>query len=42
MTTLVVDTGQNLVGIFSVEELSYHPYCGAEISTALDRIAEAD
>ena len=42
MTTLVVDTGQNLVGIFSVEEQSYRPYRGAEITAAVLRIAQAD
>src|SRR5271155_3300532 len=42
MTTLVVDTGQNLVGVFSVEEQLYVPYRGAEILIALQRIAEAD
>jgi hypothetical protein len=42
MTTLVVDTGQNLVGVFSVEEQIYVPYRGAEILIALQRIAEAD
>jgi hypothetical protein len=39
MTTLVVDTGQNLVGVFSVEEQIYVPYRGAEIPIALQCIA---
>jgi hypothetical protein len=42
MTTLVVDTGQNLVGVFSAEEQLYVPYRGVEILIALQRIAEAD
>ena len=42
MTTLVVDTGKNLVGVFSADEQIYVPYRGAEILIALQRIAEAD
>ena len=40
--TLVIDTGQDIVGIFSVEDDAYTPYRGADISTALQRIQSAD
>lgn len=42
MTTLVVDTGQSIVGIFSVEDDEYVPYQYVDVFTALDRIADAD
>ena len=42
MPILVVDTGQDLVGIFSVDDETYVPYRGAKISEALHRIGEAD
>jgi hypothetical protein len=42
MTTLVVDIGQSIVGIFSVEDDEYVPYQYVDVSTSLDRIAEAD
>jgi hypothetical protein len=40
--TLVIDTGQDIVGIFSVEENSYTPYRGDDITTAIQRIQAAD
>ncbi len=42
MATLVMDTGQDLVGIYSVEENAYVSYRGPKIALALKRIAEAD
>jgi hypothetical protein len=42
MKTLVVDTGMNLVGIFSVEENAYVAYRGDTIREAIQRIQAAD
>jgi hypothetical protein len=42
MTTLVIDTGQDIVGIFSVEENKYVPYRGRDIATAIRQIGSAD
>jgi hypothetical protein len=42
MTTLVIDTGQDIVGIFSVEEKQYIPYRGDAILFAIHRIETAD
>jgi hypothetical protein len=42
MTTLVIDTGETIVGIFCVEDQTYIPYRGAEIASAIHRIQEAD
>jgi hypothetical protein len=42
VTTLIVDTGDNLVGIFSVEDGQYTPYRGAAISEAIHRIETAE
>ena len=40
--TLVIDTGQDIVGIFCVEDGTYLPYRGAEITSAIRRIEAAD
>jgi hypothetical protein len=40
--TLVVDTGQNLVGVFFVEENRYVPYRGNAITEAVKLIQAAD
>jgi hypothetical protein len=42
MTTLIIDTGHDIVGVFSVEENSYVSYRGAAISLAIQRIETAD
>ncbi len=42
MTTLVIDTGQDIVGIYSVEERVYLAYRGSKIAEALERISNAD
>ncbi|MBN9615368.1 MAG: hypothetical protein BGO25_03185 [Acidobacteriales bacterium 59-55] len=42
MATLIVDTGINLVGVFSVEENSYVPYRDDGIQTAIRLIQVAD
>jgi hypothetical protein len=42
MRTFVIDTGQNLVGIFSVEENRYVPYRGDAIASAIQLIQDAD
>jgi len=42
MATLIVDTGINLVGVFSVEENSYVPYRDGGIKTAIRLIQAAD
>lgn len=42
MTTLVIDTGQNIIGIYSVEEHEYMAYRGSRIAEALERIQNAD
>ena len=41
-TTLVIDTGQDVVGIYSVEECSFVVYRGNEIPIAIQRIQTAD
>ena len=42
MTTLVVDTGMDIVGIFSVEENRYVAYRGDAIQSAIQMIEAAD
>lgn len=42
METLVIDVGQNIVGVFSVEENKYVAYRGDRISEAIRRIQAAD
>jgi hypothetical protein len=42
MTTLVIDTGMDIVGIFSVEENSFTAYRGEEMKTAVQLIEVAD
>jgi hypothetical protein len=42
MITLVIDTGQDIVGIFCVEDGTYLPYRGPEIASAIRRIEVAD
>jgi hypothetical protein len=42
MRTLVVDTGQDLVGVFFVEEERYVPYRGYGIAEAVKLIQAAD
>ena len=42
MGTLVIDTGTDIVGIYSVDDGTYHPYRGDDIRLALKLIACAD
>ncbi len=42
MTTLVVDAGSSIVGIFCVDDGTYRAYMGAEIPQGVSRIVEAD
>jgi len=42
MTTLVIDAGQSIVGIYSVEEGEYIGYRGSRISEAVERVQNAD
>ncbi len=42
MTTLVIDTGQSIVGVYSVEGREYIGYRGSRISEALERVQNAD
>lgn len=42
MTTLVIDTGEQIVGIYSVEDLRYLAYRGSAIADAIQRIQAAD
>jgi hypothetical protein len=42
MTTLVIDTGQDIVGVFCVEDGNFVAYRGEEIQSAIRRIATAD
>jgi len=42
MSTVVVDTGQDIVGILSSGEATYTAYRGTSIATAIQRIQEAD
>lgn len=42
MTTLIIDTGHDMVGVFSVEENNYVSYQGDAISLAIQRIKAAD
>lgn len=42
MPTLVIDTGQDIVGIFCVEERKYVPYRGDDIPLAIQRIETAE
>jgi hypothetical protein len=42
MITLVIDTGMDIVGIFSVAGGKYVPYRGVAISSAIGRIQAAD
>jgi hypothetical protein len=42
MTALIIDTGKDIVGVFSVEENSYVAYRGDAIQSAIQRIEAAD
>jgi hypothetical protein len=42
MTTLVIDTGHDIVGVFCVEDNCYIPYRGSDRATAIQRIQTAD
>jgi hypothetical protein len=42
MTTLVIDTGQNIVGIFSVEEDAFAAYRGSDMGAAAKLVQTAD
>lgn len=42
MTTLVVDTGQEIIGIYSVEDCEYLAYRWDRIAEALERVRNAD
>lgn len=42
MTTLVIDAGQSIVGVYSVEDREYIGYRGSRISEALERVQNAD
>jgi hypothetical protein len=42
MTTLIIDTGMGIVGIFSVEDDRYTSYRGDAIASAISRIEAAD
>jgi hypothetical protein len=42
METLVIDAGQNIVGIYSVETQEYSAYRGSGIAEGIDRIRNAD
>lgn len=42
VTTLVIDTGQTIVGLFSVEDVVYIPYRGRNIAKAIERVQCAD
>jgi hypothetical protein len=42
VTILVIDTGEDIVGIYSVEEGKYVPYRGRAISSAIQRIETAE
>jgi hypothetical protein len=42
MATLVVDTGQTIIGVFCVEDGIYIPYRDGAFALAIQRIADAD
>lgn len=42
MSTLVVDIGQNVIGIYSVEESEYTLYPSSDFAAAIRRIETAD
>jgi hypothetical protein len=42
MTTLVIDAGQSIVGVYSVEDGNYIGYRGSRISEAVERVQNAD
>lgn len=42
MATLVIDTGQDIIGVYSVEDQQYIAYRGSRIAEALERIRNAD
>lgn len=42
MTTLVIDAGQGIVGVYSVEDGDYIGYRGSRISEAVERVQNAD
>lgn len=42
MTRLVIDTGQSIVGVYSVEDGGYIGYRGSRISEAIERVQNAD
>lgn len=41
MTTLIIDTGQDIVGVYSVEQGNYVPYRGPDFALAIQRIVTA-
>ena len=42
MTTLVIDAGQSILGVYSVEDGGYIGYRGTKISEAVARVQNAD
>jgi hypothetical protein len=42
MTTLVIDAGQSIVGVYSAEDREYIGYRGSRISEALEQVRNAD
>ena len=42
VTTLVIDVGINIVGVYCVEDAKYTSYMGSEIPAAIQRIQDAD
>jgi hypothetical protein len=42
MTILVIDAGQSIVGVYSVEGREYIGYRGSRISEAIERVQNAD
>src|SRR5476649_375620 len=42
MSTLVIDTGQDIVGIFCIDDKNFIPYRGDAIPTGINRIQAAD
>lgn len=42
MATLVIDTGQNVVGVYSVEAKNFRAYLGNDIASAIRLIETAD
>jgi hypothetical protein len=42
MTTLVIDTGQSIIGVYSVEDQQYVAYRGSRIAEGVERVRLAD